>query len=97
MKLNPLSDWVMVHPVEPQGSDSAIIVPEAHKPMRINGIVIEVGPGRITKKGHRVPMEVKVGQVVCFGKNPTEAHTIKIFGQDYYLIPERALLAVISA
>ena len=95
--LKPLADRVIVLPVDTAGEKklaSGIIIPEtADKEKPMQGTVVAAGDGRI-EDGKRVPMTVKVGDKVLFGKYSHEE--IKQGGETYYILSESNILAVIK-
>ncbi|MDH3285673.1 MAG: co-chaperone GroES [Acidobacteriota bacterium] len=68
MKLKPLNDRLLVKRIEKERNKGGIIVPDTAKEKPTEGRVIAAGPGRINDEGRRVPLEVKVGNRVLFGK-----------------------------
>jgi chaperonin GroES len=69
MKLKPLADRVVVRPSKAEEkTKGGIIVPDTAKEKPVWGEVIAVGPGRISDDGKAIPMEVKVGNMVLYGK-----------------------------
>ena len=94
MKFRPLHDRVVVRRVEQETkSAGGIIIPDtaAEKPQQ--GEIIAVGPGRF-EKDKRVPMDVKVGDKVLYGKySGTE---VTLDGENYLILRESDVLAVIS-
>jgi len=70
MKVKPLQDRLVIKPVEEeQKTSGGIIVPDtATKEKPVRGEVIAVGPGKFDKDGKRMPMDVKVGDEVMYGK-----------------------------
>ncbi len=95
LKLRPLGDRVLVKPIERETQlPSGLVLPETAKDKPQIGEVLAVGPGAKTEDGKRVPLDVKVGQKVAF---PKYAGTeIKLNGDEYLLIQERDLLAVVE-
>ncbi|OHB18677.1 MAG: co-chaperone GroES [Parcubacteria group bacterium RIFCSPHIGHO2_01_FULL_47_10b] len=96
MKLQPLGDHVFLEPiVEDKTTKSGIVIPdtaEREKPMK--GKVIATGPGKVNEKGERVPMSVKVGDVVLFKKyGPDE---VEVDGKKYLVGEESDILAIIE-
>jgi len=95
MKIKPLHDHVIVKPVTVnEMTASGILLPgTATKERPEKGEVIAIGEGRFSKTGERVPMCVKVGDVVMFKKySPDE---IKIDGEDLLVIKESDIMAVL--
>lgn len=99
VKIRPLADRVLVRlfgEADREGkSKSGIIIPDTvDKERGEQGEVIAVGPGRTTDEGKLIPLSVKAGQKVIFSKyGPDE---IKIDGQEYFIISESNILAVIE-
>ncbi|HVW82478.1 MAG TPA: co-chaperone GroES [Candidatus Paceibacterota bacterium] len=97
LSIRPLGDRVVVKPDEKEGEKklaSGIIIPEtADKEKPMTGKVVAVGPGRY-EDGKLVPMGVKTGDEVLFGKYSHEA--VKVGGEEYYLISENNILAIIN-
>ncbi|MGH7175020.1 MAG: co-chaperone GroES [Minisyncoccia bacterium] len=97
ISLKPLGDRVVVKPTDAKGEKklaSGIIIPETadrEKPM--TGTVVAVGAGKY-EEGKLVPMSVKVGDEVLFGKYSHEE--MKLDGQEYYIVSEANILAVIK-
>jgi len=95
MKIKPLSDRVVIKPSEPEEKTSGgIILPDTAKERPQEGKVIAVGPGKITENGTKIPMEIKVGDTVLYGKySGTE---ILIDGEEHLIMRESDILAIIS-
>ncbi len=94
-KVRPLNDRVIVKRLpEEEKTKSGIIIPDTAKEKPQEGEVIAVGNGRILENGQKVPMEVKVGDKVIFGKYAgTE---IKIEGEEYLIMREEDILGIIE-
>ena len=94
--LSPLGDRVVVKPSENGGEKklaSGIIIPETvSKEKLLSGEVVTVGPGRRTDDGKRIPVEVKVGDIVFFKKPWDEP--IKVNGVDYYVLSESEIILI---
>ena len=68
-KLKPLADRVVVRPIERETvSKGGIVLPDTAKEKPQEGKVIEVGEGRLSDEGKRLPMDVKVGDIVIYAK-----------------------------
>lgn len=96
MNLQPLNDRVFLEPVEEtKTTKSGIVLPDtAEKEKPIKGRVVAVGPGKLDDKGHRVPMSVKVGDLVLFKKyGPDE---LEVDGKKYLVGEEADILAIIE-
>lgn len=92
----PLSDHIFLEPVEEEKTTkSGIVLPDsAEKAKPIRGKVIAVGPGKLSEQGERIPLSVKVGDMVLFKKyGPDE---IEIDGKKYLVGEESDILAVIE-
>jgi len=95
VKITPLGDRVLVMPASRENkTKSGIIIPETtDKEKPDQGAVIAVGEGRF-EDGKLIPMRVKVGDTVLFSKySPDE---IKVEGEDYYILREENILAIIK-
>ena len=96
MTLHPLHDRVLVRRIEEdQARRGGIIIPDSAKEKPQEGKVIAVGPGRFDEAGtKRVPMDVKVGDVVLYSKyGGTE---VKYGGEEYLVLSARDVLATIE-
>ncbi len=93
MKIKPLSDRVVIKPLEEmEAKKGSIIIPDTAKERPMQGEVIEAGPGR-TEDGKKVPMEVKKGDKVLYGKySGTE---VTIDDTEYLIMRESDVLAII--
>jgi chaperonin GroES len=93
MKIRPLQDRIVVKRLEGESkTKGGIIIPDTAKEKPIEGKVVAVGNGKVLKDGKVRPVDVKVGDVVLFGKySGTE---IKIDGEEHVLIREDDVLAV---
>ncbi len=93
--IKPLGDRVVVKRIEEEAkTKGGIVLPDTAKEKPQKGKVIAVGTGRILENGQRVPLEVKEGDIVVFAKyGGTE---IEIDGEEYVILSERDLLAVLS-
>lgn len=96
MEFKPLSNHLFIEPIEEEKTTkSGIVLPEtAEKERPIRGKVIAVGPGKLNDKGERIPMSVKVGDIVLFKKyGPDE---VEIDGKKYLVGDEDDILAIIE-
>lgn len=95
MTIKPLQDRVLIKRLDENTKTAGgIIIPDTAKEKPSEGIVEAVGPGMLTPEGKVVPMSVKVGDKVLFGKwSGTE---IKVKGEDRLIIKEPEILAIIS-
>ena len=93
--LKPLGDRVLVKPeaVEQKTASGLYIASAAQeKPQR--GEVVAVGAGKINAQGNHIPMDVKVGDTVIFGK--FGGNEIKVDGEDYLLMRTEDIFAVVE-
>ncbi|MEK7192607.1 MAG: co-chaperone GroES [Patescibacteria group bacterium] len=99
IRIRPLGDRVLVEstPEFERGSKTkgGLFIPEtADKERSEEGIVVAVGPGKMSDDGSRLPLSVKTGDKVLFTKyGPDE---IKVDGKEYYILSESNILAVIE-
>lgn len=94
MNIKPLADRVVVKPLEVEEAKvGSIYIPDTAKEKPMQGEIVAVGPGKVTEDGKTVPMEVKVGQKVLYGKySGTE---VTIDGEDYLIMRESDIFAII--
>lgn len=95
MKFRPLHDRVVIRRIdEEERTPGGILIPDTAKEKPSQGEVLAVGPGGRDEKGNLVPMTVKSGDRVLFGKwSGTE---VKIDGQDLLIMKESDILGVID-
>ena len=93
--LSPLGDRVIIEATEQaEKTASGIYIPDTAKEKPQEGKVIAVGPGALNKEGARVPMEVKVGDVVLYSKYAgTE---VRQGMKDVLVVNERDILAILN-
>ncbi len=100
VKIQPLSDRVVVRPLtdEEAGTVSAsgIIIPDSAKQEKPEqGVIVATGPGKWDEDGEkRIPMEVKEGDRIVFSKYGFDE--VKVDDQDYFLVSESNILAVLG-
>ena len=94
MKFRPLHDRVVVRRLEgEQKTAGGIIIPDTAKEKPSEGEIIAVGPGGRDESGKLVPIDLKVGDRILFGKwSGTE---VKIDGEDLLIMKESDILGVI--
>jgi chaperonin GroES len=94
MTVHPLADRVLVKPLEEaEKKKGGIIIPDTAKEKPQQGMVVAVGDGRVDDNGKRVPLEVKKGDKVLFGKYAgTE---IDIEDEKYLILREGDIVAKI--
>ena len=95
LKLRPLEDRVIIEPVEQDDKTAGgILLPETAKEKPQQGKVLAVGPGKLDEKGTRIPVDVKVGDLVLFAKyTGTE---VKMDGKKHQIMRVTDILAVVT-
>jgi chaperonin GroES len=94
LKILPLSDRVAIRPLEESETmKGGLYIPDTAKEKPIQGDVIAVGQGRM-EKGERVPMELKVGDRVVYGKY--SGTQVDLEGEEIILIKESDVIAKLS-
>jgi len=95
MKFRPLHDRVVVRRIEAeQKSAGGIIIPDTAKEKPQQGEVLAVGPGARDEQGKLIPLDVKPGDVVLFGKwSGTE---VKIDGEELLILKESDIMGVLE-
>ena len=93
MKFRPLHDRVLIKVLDSEEKTAGgIIIPDTAKEKPQEGEVVAVGPGAKSENGKVAPMDVKVGDVVLFGKwSGTE---VKIDGEDLLIMKESDIMGV---
>ena len=95
MKFRPLHDRVVVRRIEENTKTAGgIIIPDTAKEKPQQGKVIAVGLGK-KEKNERVPLDVKEGETILFGKY--SGQDIKIDGEEYLIMREDEVLAVLDS
>lgn len=95
MNLKPLQDRILVQRMEEETTTKGgIIIPDTAKEKPAEGKVVSVGNGKIGDDGKRIPLEVKKGDRILFGKySGTE---VKIEGEEYLIMSEGDVLGIIE-
>jgi chaperonin GroES len=95
VKIRPLGERVIVTALpQEEKTKGGIILPDTAKEKPQQGEVVAVGTGKITDDGKTIPMNVKVGDKVLYGKySGTE---VKIDGEDYLIIKESEILGILA-
>jgi chaperonin GroES len=95
MKVRPLHDRIVVRRLE-EGEQKvgAIIIPDTAKEKPQQGKVLAVGRGRLTDDGKRIPLDVKVGDLILFGKYTGQE--VKLEAEEHLIMREDDVLAVID-
>jgi chaperonin GroES len=96
MKLRPLQDRIIVERIEEETTTAGgIIIPDTvskEKPQE--GKVVAIGKGKMNEDGKLIPMDVKVGDRVLFGKY--SGSEVKIDGEEYLIMREDDILGVVE-
>jgi chaperonin GroES len=95
MDIRPLHDRIIVRRLE-EGEQKigGIIIPDTAKEKPQQGKVIAAGNGKLNDEGQRVPLDVKAGDVILFGKYTSQE--VKLDGEEYLIMREDEVLAVID-
>ena len=95
MKFRPLHDRVLVKRLEgEEKTKGGIIIPDTAKEKPMEGKVVAVGPGARGEDGKLIPLDVKKGDKILFGKwSGTE---VKIDGTDYLIMKESDIMGVVE-
>ena len=95
MNLQPLDDRIVVRTDESEATTaSGLVIPDTAKEKPQQGKVIAVGTGRVTDKGDVLPLDVKAGDTVLFGKY--SGSEIKVDGKEYLIVREDEILGVVE-
>ena len=95
MKFRPLHDRVVVKRVaEEEKTKGGIIIPDTAKEKPMEGEIVAVGPGARDEKGTLVPLDVKAGDRILFGKwSGTE---VKLDGVEYLIMKESDIMGILE-
>ena len=95
MKLKPLGDRIVVKAApHEEKTKGGLVLPETVKEKPVEGIVVAVGEGKVLENGKRQPMDVSVDDRIIYSKySGTE---VKLDGEDFLVISERDVLAVVT-
>ncbi len=95
INLKPLADRVIVKPKEAEEkTKGGIILPDTAKEKPVEGTVVAAGPGKTSDDGKLIKMEVKVGDVVLYGKYSGSEVTID--GVEYLIMRESDIFAIVG-
>jgi chaperonin GroES len=95
MKVRPLHDRLLVRRIEEkETAKGGIIIPDTAKEKPQKGEVLAVGNGKILDNGTKIPLDVKVGNRILFGKYT--GTDIKIDGEEVLILREDEVLAVLA-
>ncbi|MFH0820343.1 MAG: co-chaperone GroES [Candidatus Peregrinibacteria bacterium] len=96
MKLTPLNGYVVIKPLQPEEvTKSGIVIPDtANKEKPQEGEVIAVSKTNISSSGTVLPIEVKVGDKVLYGRYSGE--DVKVEGQEYKIVEMTSIRAIVK-
>ena len=95
MKIRPLHDRIIVKRMEEQEvKKGGIIIPDSAKEKPQEGKVIAVGTGKVADDGKKIPMDVKAGDKILFGKY--SGSEVKVEDEEYLILREEDVLAIIE-
>jgi chaperonin GroES len=96
MTLHPLHDRVLVRRIEEdQARRGGIIIPDSAKEKPQEGKVIAVGKGKVSEAGKKVPLDVKAGDRVLFGKY--SGSEVKLNGEELLIMKEEDVLGILGS
>ena len=96
MDVRPLHDRLIVQRlVEGEQKSGGIIIPDSAKEKPQRGKVIAAGSGKVKDDGRRVPLDVKAGDLILFGKYTSQE--VKLDGKEYLIMREDEVLAIIDS
>jgi len=94
-KIQPLFDNILIKPLEAEAkTSSGIILPDTAQEKPQIGQIIAVGPGKVTPKGEKEKIVVKVGQKVMYKK--WGGNEVKLGGEELVLVEQKDILAIIE-
>ena len=95
IKMRPLDDRVVLEPGNPEEvTAGGIVLPDSAQEKPQRGTIVAVGPGKLLDSGERGTLDVKVGDEVFYGKYA--GNEVEINGQDYVILRESDILAVVT-
>ncbi|MSQ60078.1 MAG: co-chaperone GroES [Betaproteobacteria bacterium] len=95
MKIRPLHDRIIVKRVdEERKTASGIVIPDTAAEKPDQGEVIAIGTGRKTEEGKVIPLQVKVGDKILFGKY--SGQTVKVKGEELLVMKEEDVMGVLD-
>ena len=93
--LHPLHDRVLIKRIEDEPARrGAIIIPDSAKEKPQEGKVIAVGKGRVSEDGKKIPLDVKAGDKILFGKY--SGSEVKLDDKEYLIMREEDVLAILE-
>jgi chaperonin GroES len=94
-KVEPLGDRILIRQIEAEDKTAGgIVLPDSAQEKPQQAKVIAVGVGRLSDEGNRIPVQVKAGDMVIFGKYSGDE--VKISGDDLKIVRESDILAIVE-
>jgi len=94
-KFRPLHDRILVKRLEEgDAKHGSIIIPDTAKEKPQEGKVIAVGSGKVTEEGKKLPLDVKAGDRILFGKY--SGSEVKLDGDEYLILREEDILGILD-
>ena len=95
MKVRPLHDRILVKRIEEgEVRKGGIIIPDTAKEKPQEGKVVAVGNGKVTEEGKKIPLDVKAGDKILFGKY--SGSEVKVDDEEYLILREEDVLGIIE-
>ena len=95
MDMRPLHDRIIVRRLEEgEQTSGRIIIPDSAKEKPQKGRVIAAGNGKVNDEGKRIPLDIKAGDLILFGKYASQE--IKLDGEEYLIMREDDVLAIVD-
>jgi chaperonin GroES len=95
MNLKPIKDRIVIRLLEAETqTKSGLIIPDAAAEKPSQGEVVSAGAGRVTEDGILLPMSVKAGDRVLFGKHAGQ--TVKVNGEELHILREDDVMAIVE-
>ena len=95
MKVRPLADRILAKRIEQKEQKrGTLVIPDSAREKPMEGKVLAVGSGKLDKEGNRIPLTVKVGDRILFGKHT--GTDIKIDDDEHVVLREDEVLGILS-
>ena len=95
--IRPLHDRILVKRLEADAkTPGGLFIPDNAKEKPVEGLVVAIGSGVLTKEGERIPLDVKAGDRVLFSKYSGTEVKIQLDGGEHLILREDDLLAVLD-
>jgi chaperonin GroES len=95
VKIQPLGDRVLVKPIESKETKrSGLIIPDTAKEKPQEGKVVACGKGKLTEDGHVIPMDVKAGDLILYGKY--SGNEIRIDDIEHLIMHQDDILGILK-